>query len=94
MLNREIRLRVIVIGRVQGVGFRYFTQRSTDRLRVTGFVRNLPDGSVEAQVQGSEEEVERFLESVRVGPHGSRVDEVRTSAISVQPGEDGFEIRG
>ncbi len=92
-MSETIRLRVLVSGRVQGVGFRYFTECSTHTLRVSGLVRNLPDGRVEAEVQGDEEEVEKFLENVRIGPHGSRVDEVHTSVLSVQPEEDGFEIR-
>jgi acylphosphatase len=92
-MKREIRLRVLVSGRVQGVGFRYFTERSTHALRVSGWVRNLPDGRVEAEVQGERAEVEKFLENVRIGPHGSRVDDVQTSPLSIQPGEDGFEIR-
>lgn len=92
-MSRPVRLRVLISGRVQGVGFRYFTERSTHSLRISGFVRNLPDGRVEAEVQGEEGEVEKFLENVRIGPHGSRVDEVNTSVLSVQPEEDGFEIR-
>jgi len=92
-MNKELRLRVRVSGRVQGVGFRYFPQASTDSLRVTGFVRNLSDGRVEAEVQGDEAEIDKFLENVRAGPHGSRVDNVQTSPLSVQPEEDGFEIR-
>ena len=62
----------------------------------TSLVNQLQARSVsreyEAVVQGVPDEVEKFLANVRVGPHGSRVDDVRTTPLSVEPGEDGFEM--
>ncbi len=87
------RLHAIVSGRVQGVGFRYFTQHVALGMRVTGFVRNRPDRTVEIEAQGEKAEVDRFFDQVRIGPHGSRVDDIRTASISVHPEEDGFEIQ-
>ena len=49
-------------GRVQGVGFRFFVSMNAEKCRLTGYVRNLPDGSVEAEVQGLESSVEKFLD--------------------------------
>ena len=69
--------RFVVSGRVQGVGFRYFTQDTARREGVTGWVRNLPDGGVEALVEGEAEAVTRVERALRTGPRGARVDRVR-----------------
>ena len=70
--------RFVVSGRVQGVGFRYFTQDTARREGVTGWVRNLPDGGVEALVEGEAEAeaVTRVERALRTGPRGARVDRV------------------
>lgn len=61
----SIRLTVLFSGRVQGVGFRYTACRIADDYRVTGFVRNLPDGRVELVAEGPPEQARSFVESVR-----------------------------
>jgi acylphosphatase len=66
--------RFVVSGRVQGVGFRYFTQDVARREGVTGWVRNLPNGQVEALVEGDAEAVTRVERALRTGPRGARVD--------------------
>lgn len=66
--------RFIVTGSVQGVGFRYFVQRSAARHQVKGFVRNLTDGSVEAFAQGPEPAVAAFRDDITAGPALSQVD--------------------
>jgi acylphosphatase len=71
--------RFLIRGRVQGVGFRYFTQDVAIRAGVTGFVRNTPDGSVEALVEGEEEAVIRVERAIRIGPGGARVEAVHVS---------------
>ena len=58
------RVRVIVSGRVQGVGFRYTTERVAEGFRVAGFVQNLPDGRVQAVAEGDREELDRFVRAV------------------------------
>jgi len=68
--------RFVVSGRVQNVGFRYFTQDRARREGVTGWVRNLPDGRVEAHVEGDAEAVDRIERAMRTGPPGARVDDV------------------
>ena len=68
--------RIVVHGRVQGVGFRYFTQDTAVREGVTGWVRNLANGSVEALVEGEAEAVTRVERALRTGPRGARVDRV------------------
>jgi acylphosphatase len=76
--------RLIIGGRVQGVGFRYFTQEVAVREGVTGWVRNRPDGKVEAYIEGEAETVTRTERALRRGPPGARVDDVE--AESEPPG--------
>jgi acylphosphatase len=85
--------RVVVAGRVQGVGFRFFAERTARALGVTGWVRNLPGGAVESVVQGEEDAVTSYLERLREGPRMSRVTEVRIEEIDLG-GFDSFEITG
>jgi acylphosphatase len=68
--------RLVISGRVQGVGFRWFTQDRASREGVTGWVRNLPDGRVEALVEGEEEAVTRVERALHAGPRGARVEHV------------------
>ena len=71
--------RVVVRGRVQGVGFRAFVEDEARQRRIAGWVRNRRDGSVEAVFAGSLDEVERITAAVRHGPPGARVDPVEVS---------------
>ena len=66
--------RYVVTGRVQGVGFRYFTQRKGSELGLAGWVRNRPDGAVEAEACGPEAQLEAFEQALRAGPPLGRVD--------------------
>ena len=87
-----VRKRAIVSGAVQGVGFRYSAVAEAERLGVSGSVRNRPDGSVEVEVEGEPENVERMLDWLRRGPPGSRVAAV-TIEDATPVGERGFVIR-
>ena len=84
--------RFLIRGRVQGVGFRFFAEDVANREGVTGFVRNLGDGSVEAVVEGDREAVERFEMAVRRGPRGARVDQVEVEAVPLSGRHRGFLI--
>ena len=68
--------RFLISGRVQGVGYRYFAREVAVREGVTGWVRNLSDGRVEARVEGEVEAVTRVERALRSGPGGARVDDV------------------
>lgn len=68
--------RYLLSGRVQGVGFRYFTADVAAREGITGWVRNLPDRRVEIVAEGETEALERFERAVRHGPPSARVDEI------------------
>ena len=70
----KIARHVIVHGRVQGVGFRYFIQRTADRLSITGNIRNCPDSTVEIYAEGEVESMSEFLAEVARGPRMARVD--------------------
>lgn len=74
---------VEVRGRVQGVGFRYTTQRTAHRLGVVGWVRNLPDGSVGVWVQGESGAVQRLQAFLQLGPRGAVVESI--SEKDVEP---------
>ena len=83
---------VRVTGRVQGVFFRAWAKEEAEALGVAGWVRNCPDGRVEAHVEGEAEAVEQMIERLRRGPPAARVEDVRT--WDVEPCEfEGFEVR-
>jgi acylphosphatase len=77
--ERVIARRVVATGQVQGVGFRWFTAEAAAREGVTGWVRNLADGRVEAWVEGEREAVLRVELAMRRGPSRARVEIVRVS---------------
>lgn len=89
----EIAVRCLVDGRVQGVGFRYWTQRKAHELGVVGWVRNLPGGAVEAVVQGPDAAVKAMLEWLETGPRHARVTSVRMGAADLDPKLVAFSVR-
>jgi acylphosphatase len=80
-----MRRRVIVRGRVQGVGFRWFVREHARTLRLAGWVKNLPDGMVELEVEGAPEKVAELLSLVAEGPDGAVVAGVDDVQISDAP---------
>ena len=80
----RIARRFVISGRVQGVGFRWFTKDVASREGVTGYVRNLPDGRVEALVEGDTDAVTRVERLLRQGPPGARVQTV--NVMTEEPG--------
>jgi acylphosphatase len=85
--------RFLISGRVQGVGFRFFAAAAARREGVHGWVRNLPDGRVEAAAEGESAAVERFERAVRQGPRGARVEDVEVDDDLPAGRETGFDIR-
>ena len=79
-------------GNVQGVGFRFFTQRVAARHQIRGYVRNLEDGRVEAFAQGPEKSVEEFKHDLIAGPRHSRVDEMEELVIEPTSEYSNFRI--
>ena len=89
----RIARRYLISGRVQGVGFRFFTEAAASREGIEGWVRNLPDGRVEVAAEGDRESVDRFERAVRHGPPGARVDRVETFDDLPGGGGSGFSVR-
>ena len=77
--GQSVRAHVFVSGRVQGVNYRWYTQRKAQELELTGWVRNLADGRVEAIFEGEEKAVRRAVEWCQVGAPSARVDRVEVS---------------
>lgn len=85
-------VRMVISGRVQGVGFRYFTRRVARQLDLVGWVCNLPSGEVEVRVVGEGPTLEAFRQRLRQGPAGSRVDAVSYSELIAPEGWTDFQI--
>jgi acylphosphatase len=85
------RLAIRVEGRVQGVGFRFFTQDVAKRLGVSGWVRNTPDGAVEAEAQADTDTLEAFVNALLQGPPLSRVS--RLDKRPCEPRSEACEFR-
>lgn len=87
-------VRAITRGRVQGVGFRWFTQDAASTHGVTGWVRNRRDGTLEAELHGADADVQAVLCTLKQGPAGAQVDEVTVTDVPAStPASRGFEIR-
>ena len=82
-----------ISGRVQGVGFRYFTQAAAARDNIHGWVRNLPDGCVEAAAEGDADALERFECALRHGPPGARVEALDIEHRVPDARDSGFTVR-
>ena len=85
--------RFLISGRVQGVGFRWFAHDAALREGVTGWVRNLPDGRVEAHVEGDADAVTRVERALRSGPPGARVQTVNVDTEDATGAYKDFSIK-
>jgi acylphosphatase len=85
------RVRVVVSGRVQGVGFRWYCREEAMRRGLSGFVRNLTDGRVEAAFEGEPDAVDAAVEWCGIGPRWASVSDVST-VDEPATGETGFRI--
>jgi acylphosphatase len=85
--------RVLVSGRVQGVGFRYSAVREARRLGIHGTVENRADGTVEVVAEGSPEKLERFIVWLRKGPPGAWVREARVEWIPYSGRFQDFDVQ-
>lgn len=83
---------VLVRGMVQGVGFRYTTRRIAARYAVTGYVQNLPEGSVRLVAEGSSSELNRFLSDVK-NQFGGAIESMDVTLLPARGKYPGFEIR-
>lgn len=93
MTNAEERLHAVVSGFVQGVGFRGTTVIWAEQLSLTGWVKNLRDGSVEVVAEGPRPALQEFLGYLQQGPLGSRVSGVRAQWLAASGEFSEFEVR-
>ncbi len=89
----KIRAMVTVKGLVQGVNFRHYTRETAIRFNVVGWVRNLPDGSVQGCFEGDETDVDALIAWCRTGPSWARVDEVIATKEPYREEFDDFTLK-
>lgn len=89
--KRRIRRHILVSGRVQGVWFRESTRQQASRLHVSGWVRNLPDGRVEAVFEGSQAAVQEMMDWCRRGPPNADVEGIQ-EIVEDPEGLEGFHV--
>lgn len=82
-----------VYGIVQGVGMRYSAYRKATALSLTGYVRNLSDGSVELKVEGEEENIKRLIDYIRTGLHWAQVDDIDVTWQEYKGRYKDFDVR-
>ncbi|MGD1858568.1 MAG: acylphosphatase [Leptolyngbyaceae cyanobacterium] len=87
------RISIHVMGRVQGVGFRYHTQLEASRLGLTGYVRNLPNGSVEIIAEGTRQSLDQLTDWANHGPATAAVTQVEVSYAEANGEFSRFEIK-
>lgn len=92
-MEMKKRARLFISGRVQGVFYRANTQERARQLGLTGWVRNLPDGRVEAVVEGEEERIQELINWCHEGPPGARVEEVEVHWEDYRGEFEDFQIR-
>lgn len=85
-------LRLLIDGRVQGVGYRWFARQAGREMGIAGRVRNLPDGRVEVHAAGDPEGLARFIGRLREGPPAARVTEIVEEELATVPDWSGFDI--
>jgi len=88
-----MQLHAIIYGKVQGVGFRYFTKNMANSLGVKGWVRNNPDGTVELVAEADKETLDKFLKKLWIGPPLSNVENIKYEFKEEEGGFRSFEIR-
>ena len=87
-----IRKHIIFRGRVQGVGFRFRAKYAANGIGVTGWVRNEYDGSVEMEIQGTEEQINHVLKMIKKGEY-VQIERMDTTIIENEEHETGFHVR-
>jgi len=87
------RLRVLIRGKVQGIGYRWFVQETAGRMGMGGWVRNLDNGDVELEAEGQPDALKRFLETLKTAHPYARVDSVESAEIPALDDGKRFIIR-
>jgi len=87
------KLHIIVKGKVQGVGYRYFAYINARDMGINGFVRNLQNGDVELVVEGDPEILAKYIDILKSGPHSSKVEKVEVTENDSRDSNNSFKIR-
>lgn len=88
MIERVI---IKVFGIVQGVNFRYYTKERADSLRIAGSIKNHPDGSLEIEAEGEDNDLDEFIGYIRVGPTAAKIENVELDYQKPQ-NQKGFSV--
>ena len=91
--KEKISVQLLVSGKVQGVYFRFNLQQIAKKNCVVGWVRNLPDGRVEALLEGNKGDVDKVIEWSKMGPENARVDDVKTDYLQYEGKFSDFVIQ-
>ncbi|WP_053179588.1 acylphosphatase [Sunxiuqinia dokdonensis] len=84
---------MLLSGRVQGVGFRYFVQQKARECQLTGWVKNLPNGKVEIEAEGEEQDINCFIDYLKIGNGYSRTNQLSQSQVQPSADFSDFTIR-
>ena len=86
-------IHAIVSGVVQMVGYRWFTVKSAKELELTGWVKNLEDGTVEVKAFGQKGTLDAFIRQLRIGPIHSKVSDIKVKGIEYEPAYEKFNVK-
>jgi acylphosphatase len=86
------RVELLIAGMVQGVGFRYYTYQKAQQLRITGWVKNLPDGRVEVLAEGEQSVLEELISELKTGPSFSSVRDIEITWSEPTGQYSSFEV--
>lgn len=93
MASEKVSAEICVEGRVQGVGYRFFTESAAARYGIKGWSMNLPDGRVMLEIEGEKKDIEKFIKELEKGPTMSRVESVNVRWKPFQDKFNGFHIK-
>ena len=89
----SVQYEIVITGRVQGVGFRYFVEKRASELNITGWVKNKSDGSVMVMAQGDEQDIDTFFDYLRIGPALARVSGISKNRMPVLEKFSNFRVK-
>jgi len=91
--TQQVRVQAIASGLVQGIGYRWFVIERARDLGLSGWVRNLPDGRVEAEIEGPIEAVDKLVEAMKKGPMMAHVTGVAVAPLTYEGKQKDFQVR-
>ncbi len=92
MIEKSLRIHILITGRVQGVGFRYFVKNKCDELKIYGWTRNLGEDQVEILAEGSHTNLIYLIDIVKIGPPSSFVSNVHVDWLEPEDKYSSFQI--